>query len=124
MKIKRSDLRKFLAEALTEAEALTGDPAIDDADWEQIERDAEATEGRFNVIATWVVNDWKLNITSSGHGLANQTKRSQYAAFVPQTDSVVITPSGDIEINDQKAVPVEVVEQLIMLWRKTFPGAK
>ena len=118
MKIKRSDLRKFLAEA------LTGDPAIDDADWDQIERDAEATEGRFNVIATWVVNDWKLNITSSGHGLANPPKRSQYAAFVPQTDSVVITPSGDIEINDQKAVPVEVVEQLIMLWRKTFPGAK
>jgi hypothetical protein len=124
MKIKRSDLRKFLAEALTEAEALTGDPAIDDADWDQITRDAEATERRHDVIATWVVKDWKLNITSSGHGLANQTERSQYAAFVPQTDSVVITPSGNIKINDQEGVPVDVVEQLIILWRKTFPGAK
>ena len=118
MKIKRSDLRKFLAEA------LTGDPAIDNADWDQIERDAEATNKRFDVIATWVVDNWKLNITSSGHGLANPSHKSQYADFEPQINRVVITPSGNIEINDQKDVPVEVVEQLIMLWRKTFPGAK
>ena len=32
--------------------------------------------------------------------------------------------NGNIKINDQEGVPVEVVEQLIILWRKTFPGAK